>query len=65
MVTGAFADTPPAFLAAAVAVNTSAAACPRRDAGVISKAPESAVAPIILYVPVIAHLSRTRLEFEE
>ena len=40
-VTGALADAPPAVLTAAVAVNTSAAACPRGDAGVNSNAAES------------------------
>ena len=58
MVTGALADAPPAVLTAAVAVNTSAVPCPRRDAGAISKTPEITMVPIVLDVTVIFFLSR-------
>ena len=56
-VTGALADAPPAPLTAAVAVNTSAAPCPRGDTGVISAAAASTAAPIVLLETVIIHLS--------
>jgi hypothetical protein len=62
MVTGAFADPPLAVLIAAVAVNTSPAACPCEVEGVISKAPESTVAPIVLYVTVMVLPSRESME---
>src|SRR5687767_209861 len=64
IVTGALADPPPAPFTAAVAVNTSGAAfpgaaagvCPRKDAGIISKATDSTVALIVFCLTVIAHL---------
>jgi quinolinate synthase len=55
MVIAALAE-PPALLTAAVAVNTSAAACPRGDADVTSNAAESVVKPIVLNETVIAYL---------
>ena len=53
IVTGAVADAPTAVFTEAVAVNTSAAACPLEDAGIITRAPKSTVAPIVLQVTVI------------
>ena len=60
MVNGALADLPSAVLTTAVAVKTSAADCPYVDAGIITKAPSSAVAPSILFITVNTPLG-TRL----
>ena len=62
IVIGALAAAPAADLTVAVALMISAAPCARAAAGIVNKAPESNVAPMVLYLAVIPHLSRTRLE---